>query len=77
MADVESMAIRKTRDYLPKQSNRFFFGERTVSRYIIEKLATFDVFENQIAIKVSSQARAVVYLPQLTVRLGSPRCRID
>lgn len=76
MAYIESMTIRETRDYLPKQSNRFFFGERAVSRYIVEKLATFDVFKNKIAIAVSSQVRKVMYCLQLTVRLGSPRCRI-
>lgn len=67
MTYVESMAICKTGDYLSKESNRFFFRERAVGRYIVEQLATFDIFKNKIAIIVSNQVRAVVFAFDLQV----------
>jgi hypothetical protein len=44
MAYIESMAIAKSGNYLPKQADGFFFWERALLGDVVEKLSAIDVF---------------------------------
>ena len=48
MADVETMAVSQSCNYLTEKTDCFFFGEGSVLGNIIKELASFDVFKDEV-----------------------------
>lgn len=48
MANVEAVAVGKTRYHLTKYADRFRFRKTAIFRYMVEKLAAFNELQNKV-----------------------------